>query len=154
MLLLAEEGRQDEEASHGQRDQASDRHAEAERRALEEDATRNGGLRDLDESDPLLVGRRSRHPLARFHKVAPLGLDDDRLPAELGGRVACPEDGEDDGDHRADRRDQQRVDDEPDEHYDDPDREADRPQRRRRQVRLLVERLVLGVGTRLLRLHR
>ena len=42
---------------------------------------------------------------------------------------------------------------EPDEEDDDPDRKADRTQRRRRQMRLLVERLLLGVGTRLLGLH-
>ena len=49
---------------------------------------------------------------------------------------------------------QQRIDHESDEDYDDADREADRPERRRREVRLLVGRFVLGVGTRLFRLHR
>jgi hypothetical protein len=74
-------------------------------------------------------------------------------PSELGGRVPCPEDAEDDGDRGADRRDQLGIDHEPDEDDDDADREANGPQRRRRQMRLLVQRLVLGVGTRLLRLH-
>ena len=106
-----------------------------------------------NERDSLLVGRRGGHPGAGFRHLAPLGLDGDRLSAELGGRLARPEDREDDGDRRADRRDQQRIDDQPDENDDDPDRKADRIQRRCRQMRLLVERLLLGVGTRLLRLH-
>ncbi len=145
MLCLAEEPREDREAGDGQRDQAPDRGAEAEGRTLEEDAARHGVVRDLFERDPVRISRR--------RLVAPLGLDDDRLTAELGGRFSCPEDREDDCDRGADRGDQQRVDDEPDEEDDDPDRKADRIQRRRRQMRLLGERLVLGVGTRLLGLH-
>ena len=73
--------------------------------------------------------------------------------AHAAGQVTDPEEAEDDRDRSADRRDQLGVDHEAYEDDDDTDREADRPQRRRWQVRLLVERLVLGVGTRLLRLH-
>ena len=84
MLRLAEEPREDREAGDGQGDQAADHGAEAERRALEEDAARDGVSGGLDAGDPVLVGRRRR--------LAPLRLDGDRLPAQLGGRVARPED--------------------------------------------------------------
>ena len=133
VLLLAEERRQGRKTGNGHDDQTPDHGAESERCALEEDATRHGGVRQR------LLG--SRRPLARFLHLAPLRLDDNVLPAQLGSRVARPEDGENDRDRGADRRDQQRVDDESDEDDDDPDREADRPYRRRRQMRLLVERL-------------
>src|SRR5579859_1750375 len=153
VLLLVEEGRQEREAGDRHRDDAADHAAEAERGALEEAAPRHGGLGDVGKRDSLLVGGRRRHPRAGLARLPPLGLDDERMPAQLGGRVARPEDPEDDGDRRADRGDQLGIDDQADENDDDADREADRPQRRRRQMRLLVERLLLGVGTRLPRLH-
>jgi hypothetical protein len=86
----------------------------------------------------------SRKRLARRARLPPLRLDDDRVPAQLCGGVARPEEAADDRDRAADRRDEDRVDDEPDEDDDDADREAERPERRHGQVRLGVQRLRTG----------
>ena len=76
---------------HG--DDAADHAAEAERRALEELAAREAlaGLGCGIASPTSQAGRRRRP-----RRLAALRLDVDRLPAELGGRVARPEEAEDD----------------------------------------------------------
>ena len=81
--------RQDGEARDRHGDDAADHGAEAERRALEELAAREprsgcGAARPL--------ARRPRPRRRGASRLAPLRLDGDRLPAQLGGRVARPED--------------------------------------------------------------
>src|SRR5581483_7246595 len=139
MVLLPEERRQHGEARDRDGDQPADHAAEAERRALEEAASREA-----------LTRRRRRHrrtarrggradlPGAGLAQIAPLRDDDDRLAAQLARGVAPPEDAEDDRDRGADRRDPERVDDQSDEKDGDADRESDRPERGRRQMLLVL----------------
>ena len=99
VLLLAEETREEREAGDGHGDHAADHAAEAERRALEEAAAG-------DRGGPWAA--RGRLPAARSGaaRASRSALDRYRLRAQLGGRLAGPEEAEDDGDRTADRRDQ------------------------------------------------
>jgi hypothetical protein len=128
------------EAGDGHGHDAADDGAEAERRRLEELAAREPLARRGRRHRVPADGRGQRRRVAgvRLAHLPMLGLDDDRLSAELGRGVARPEEPEDDRDRGADRPDDRRGDDEAHETDDDADREPDRPQARRREMLLVV----------------